>query len=392
VLLGSIVPLPGFDASAPQIVASRIASRIENHNLIKKTETEKELFDNIIRNISDGVLVVNKSGKIIIWNKFLEDVTGIPSSQVIGHFGIDLALKLGVTDLAHGIIEALKNAKRLKNFYFEKKITTITGEQSWFGFTLSHLIETDGQLGDIVVVVRDISREKELLQAKNDFITTTTHELRTPLTSIKGYLSMLLHGDAGQLTQKQAQYFSKAYISTERLVQLVEDLLVALKIEENKIVLDIQACDINKIINESIENLAAKAAAKNMRIEYKSSPNKYLGMIDPIKTKHVFENLIDNAIKYTKKRGIINITLGKNEDKLVIEIKDNGIGIPKKYLSSIFERFSRIQSPLSVEAGGTGLGLFIVKNYIERQKGKIFVESEPGKGSSFIVELPSVIK
>jgi len=367
------------------ILSAIIASAILNSRLLEKTESEKELLNSVIENINEGVLVVDKNKNIIVWNQYLEDITGLSADQVVGKSGIELAKKIGLKNLLSVFIEAVK--KRRKDFYLETKFTTAKDELIWVGIAISRILEK-GADGNTVVIIRNISKEKELINTKNELITTATHELRTPLTATKGYLSMLRAGDAGVLAKKQGDYVEKAYESTERLVSLVEDLLGALRIDENKVNISKEFFNLNRLVRDAIENLKSKSELKNIEFSF-NHKNIISIYADLVKTKHVIENLIDNAIKYTKPHGKVEISITNNDKETTISVSDTGIGIPKQHLESIFDRFVRVPNSLSVKAGGTGLGLYIAKNYVEKQGGKIWIESELHKGSKFIFTLPN---
>ncbi|MFA7254237.1 MAG: ATP-binding protein [Patescibacteria group bacterium] len=369
------------------ILASQLGIALENSRLFAESEKEKDLLDSVVKNIQEGVVVVDLKGRVIVWNKYAEEITGLKSEEANNQSGIKLAKKLGFNDLIGIISEALLNRDRLKDFYLEKRILTVSGQQIWIGINMSFI--GDQGNGNYILTFRNISRDRELLQAKNDLVSTATHELRTPLTAVKGYLSMLRNGDAGEFNKKQEKYLGHAYQSTERLVGLVESLLKTLKIDENKVQLNLQNFDIVKIAADSIENLKHKAKGKNISIHLKSG--KLFAFGDPDNTKHIIENIVDNAIKYTKNNGKIDVTLKNNGDNILVSIKDTGIGIPQGAKERIFDRFIRVNNPLSVKAGGTGLGLHIAKNMVQKQGGKIWLESKLNVGTTFYFTVPASI-
>lgn len=260
----------------------------------------------------------------------------------------------------------------------ERKFTT---EDKIFLKILSTMIASS------IVNSRLLEKEKELAKLKDILISTATHELRTPLTATRGYLSMVLNGDTGVLNNEQTKYLRKSYDSAERLTLLVEDLLSTLRIDENKIVIEKSKFNILKIAKEAIENLSSKAIAKNISLSISKFSNIRIEA-DMIKTKQVIENIVDNAIKYSPNNSKVEIEIKKRKDDLILSVSDNGVGIKTNNPSSIFDRFQRINNKLSVKAGGTGLGLYIAKNYIEKQNGKIWFESEPNKGTRFFFSLP----
>jgi signal transduction histidine kinase len=224
------------------------------------------------------------------------------------------------------------------------------------------------------------------MEAKNEFLSLTTHELRTPLTAIKGYLSMIIQGDAGEITPRQQLFFGKAMDATNRLVGLVEEILSVIRIEENRVTLHWQEFSLTDLISECVQEFRLPAEQKKITINYRSTPLSIWG--DRVKTKQVLANLIENAIKYTRDKGTVDISYTKRRQNACISIRDTGVGIAPKHVATIFDKFVRIDNPLSVKAGGTGLGLYIVKNLVEKQGGRIWVESIPKKGTTFSLLMP----
>lgn len=368
------------DLKLASIVASRIGIKIENTSLISELKNEKDFLNSVIENSNEGILIVNSKGNITVWNRFLEDIFGIKASEIIGKPGFDLAKKIGTLDLYWKVFRSMQ-----KNYYFEKEITAVSGERVLLGTNIFFIGAGNDQ--SAVIIARDITKERNLLEAKNELISTATHELRTPLTAVKGYLSMAQNPNAGILSDKQRKYLGKASESTERLVGLIEDLLGALRIDENRVILEKQAFSVDLIIKEAVANLSSKAQAKDIRIFNKLACNSFV-FADPVKSKQIIENLLDNAIKYTRDHGKIIIKTEKHLHDIKISIKDTGVGINKADMAKVFERFSRVNNPLSVEAGGTGLGLYIAKNLVERQGGRIWLSSEINRGTTFNFTLP----
>jgi two-component system sensor histidine kinase VicK len=160
-----------------------------------------------------------------------------------------------------------------------------------------------------------------------------------------------------------------------------------LKIEENKVSLDVADFNLGEVITESIRNLKGKAKSKRIRIDFQCQSLFARG--DKTKSKHIIENLLDNAIKYTKNNGLITIDIKSQSHYILVSVKDNGVGIPEKYLPSVFDKFTRVKNSLSIKAGGTGLGLYIAKNLVEKQGGKIWLESTQKTGTTFYFTIPA---
>lgn len=372
------------DAKWHGIIAERLASRIETTRLISKLEKDRQQIEKIIDNSGDGIIVKNASdSKPIVWNKAMAQITGFKTSAQCRKVN---------THIAQFVSDAQNEAAKsnLDRVYKELQYKNSDGEDQWLGVNLS-LIRTGGNIDYVISNVRDISKDKKLEDRNKEFIYTTTHELRTPITAIKGYLSMILSGDTGKISPQQRKYFSRAYQSTENLVSLVEDLLKTAKIEEDKLMIVKEPFRLGKVAEEVAIDFSAKAKNKGIQFEAKPITGNVLVVGDMDKTKQALSNLVDNAIKYTTK-GSVNIKIKKEKGfgKLVVE--DTGVGIPKKEQEAVFTKFYRVPNAESVRAGGTGLGLFIVKNLVEKQGGEMQIESRLGKGTSISILLPLVSK
>ncbi len=236
-------------------------------------------------------------------------------------------------------------------------------------------------------------------KTKSEFISIASHQLRTPLTAIKGFISLLLEGTYGQVADAQRPALEKVYISNERLVQLVEDLLNISRIEAGRMEFDFQEARIEDLADEAVKTLELSAKAKGLYLEWKK-PDKPTAKIkiDVTKIKEVISNMVDNAIKYTQKGGVTaRIEQGSFYDhnarsqKTVVRmiVSDTGIGMDKEELEIIFNKFERGKEISHYHTDGTGLGMYIGKKIIEAHRGRIWAESEgKGKGSKFILELP----
>ncbi|MFA6131698.1 MAG: PAS domain S-box protein [Patescibacteria group bacterium] len=240
-----------------------------------------------------------------------------------------------------------------------------------------------------MAVIRDISKAKELDKLKTDFISTASHQLRTPLTGIKWFTELLLNKKAGALTEKQTDFLQQVHLSNERMVKLVDDLLSVAHIDSSeKFRIVNKKEDLMKIIREGIVNLEGMAESKKIKIiEEEGCPPHLIVSIDREKISQVFQNIVSNAIKYSPEKSIIKVDCELKEKEVVFSCSDHGVGIPKHQQNKVFQRFFRADNIMGTETG-TGLGLYIAKNIVERHKGKIWFKSIEGKGTTFYVLLP----
>lgn len=262
--------------------------------------------------------------------------------------------------------------------------------------------QTEGVLTKInLVSVLEEQRKRllELDKLKDEFLNIAAHELRTPMTAIKGYIDMVLQGDAGKINTKVKEFLAEAYVGNERLVHLVNDMLDVSRIEGGRIELNVTKVDLQRLAKEVCDGLKPLAKEKGLRLEYlqptsyhlppKKLPPKKLPPIkaDLEKTIQILNNLIGNAIKFTEK-GKVTVDHKVKDHFVETRVIDTGPGIPKDFLPRLFQKFSRLHRDVSAGVSGTGLGLYVSKMLIEAMGGKIWVESEEGKGSTFSFSLP----
>lgn len=231
--------------------------------------------------------------------------------------------------------------------------------------------------------LKEIERLKELERYRKDFVGNVSHELKTPIFNIQGYVLTLLEG--GMEDPKiNHLYLSRTEKSIDRMVSIVEDLESITKLESGELKLNIIKLDIVKIVEEVIEMHQLKAAERKISVQIIDKPDKAVFIkADKKRILEVLTNLTINAIKYGRKKGIVNISFHDMEDNIIVEVSDNGIGIEKKDLPRVFERFFRVDKSRSREQGGTGLGLSIVKHIIEAHNQSINVRSIIDKGTTF---------
>ncbi len=225
-------------------------------------------------------------------------------------------------------------------------------------------------------------------KAKDEFISVASHQLRTPATGVKQYVGMVLQGYAGDISDNQREMLSKAYESNERQLQIVSNLLRVAQVDAGKVRLRKSDVDMEQLINDIITEQHAKFKRRQQRVMFDKPEQKILLFIDKATFRMVLENIIDNASKYSLKGKNINISLSVMEDIVQIEIKDQGVGIKKGDQDRLFEKFLRIDNPLSTLVGGTGLGLYWAKKIVDLHDGSIEVKSQEGKGTTFIITLP----
>lgn len=223
---------------------------------------------------------------------------------------------------------------------------------------------------------------------KEDFISTATHQLRSPLVGMKWTLDMILQGEVGKITGEQKKWLRGAYKSNERVIEMVDDMLNAMRVDSGVVRFLRTKIRLNVLIESLVDELKAVAQEKNIAITLDIDTDIKPVMGDEEKLRVAFQNLVHNAIKYTPKKGNVNISITEEKGKVKMSIEDNGIGIPEAERKDVFRRFFRGSNAMLSDEAGTGLGLYITKNVIERHGGRIWFDTELKKGTTFYIILP----
>lgn len=230
-------------------------------------------------------------------------------------------------------------------------------------------------------------RLRNLDQLKTEFVSIASHQMRSPLTAITGYSSLIMEGSFGPISGKVREAVGKIFRSGKQMSVAVDDFLNVTRIEQGRMKYNFQTFDLTPFVVTMIEDMKLAAQEKHLDLQCKVEQKSLIVNADQGKLKQVLTNLIDNAIKYTQK-GMITVTLRKEDDKAIVSVADSGIGIPESDLADLFTKFSRASNANSANVQGTGLGLYIAMQLISAHKGRIWVDTKEGKGSTFSFELP----
>lgn len=229
---------------------------------------------------------------------------------------------------------------------------------------------------------------KALDETKDEFISMASHQLRTPLTSVKGYVSMVLEGDAGAINDMQRKLLDQAFISAQRMVFLIADLLNVSRLKTGKFVIEKRATNLADLVEDEVSQLRGTAEARNLKLFYDKPAKLPLLMLDETKIRQVVMNFIDNAIYYTAPGGEIHVILADTGETVELSVQDTGMGVPKHDQHRLFTKFYRANNAKKARPDGTGLGLFMAKRVIVEQGGAIIFKSQEGKGSTFGFTFP----
>ncbi|MCA9898184.1 MAG: GAF domain-containing protein [Anaerolineales bacterium] len=363
-------------------------------SMLRTEIIQKANLEAILESIADGVIVADSQNKVDIANLPACNILGIPRNQLLGksinellglygHFG---------ESWLHTINDWAHNADRIEQWTFLADQLEI--EDKFISVHLSPVL-SDNQFYGTVSIFRDITKEVEVDKLKSEFVSTVSHELRTPMTSIKGYADLMLMGAAGEMTEPQIRYLEVIKNNADRLHMLVNDLLDISRIETGKTGLDLRPLDIPQIIEQVVEghlNGRIQHEGRTIQVTTELAPSLPLVNADHARITQILTNLVDNALNYTPDNGRITINARATHSYVHISVKDSGIGIAKENQDKIFDRFYRADDSDVQRVPGTGLGLAIVRSLIEMHGGRLKVESELGKGSTFTFNIPVVIE
>lgn len=344
----------------------------------RKAKAERDKTLSIIANLADGLMTI-ESNVVTLINPVAKDFFSTTDKEVLGK-SID---QLVAHPTMRFLFEVLENEKPP---FLRKELS--------MGASLKLEVSAilfGEEKNNIVIILHDITRENFIERMKTEFVSIAAHQLRTPLSAVKWILKMFLDGDMGHITEIQTQFLQKTYDSNERMINLVNDLLNVTKIEERRFLQKIQKHYLADILLEAVGTLKELAEKKGLFFGF-TLPSKKLPKINADKEKIILaiHNIIENAVFYTK-FGKINILTDylSPQNEFMVRVQDTGIGIPENQKVRIFSRFFRGSNALKTETEGTGLGLFIAKNIIEAHNGKIWFDSEEGKGTTFYFTIPA---
>lgn len=356
----------------------------------------------VINAIADGVMALDSQGVIQLINPAAQRLIGWGKQDALS-LNYKSVLKLidkEDNELAPSIdpvVQALSNNQQVKSEDFT--LLTNSGKK----LLISIVVSPVGQPGSgVIVVFGDITSEKAEERQQAEFISTASHEMRTPVASIEGYLGLALNPATAQIDAKARDFITKAHESAQHLGHLFQDLLDVTKADDKRLSNNPKAVDIAAFTHDIVQGLTPKAHEKGLRVLYKPQPDDeedkggerrinpaYFANVDNDHLREIIANLVENAIKYTPAGDVVVDVTGDN-DHIVVSIADSGIGIPKEDQAHLFQKFYRVDNSATREIGGTGLGLYLCRKLAEAMGGRIWLESELQKGSTFYLEIPRI--
>jgi len=385
-----------------------------NKKLVTSLHDEKIKSDIILSSIEDGVVFVDEQGTIQLFNPGAAAITGWGQEEAQGLdwksvFNFINSKGEPIDAAETPFARALQTGQTIRdnsaNLNSKSNLTIATS------FSVSPII-SDAEVSGLVGIFRDVSKERQEESQRAEFISTASHEMRTPVAAIEGYLSLALNEKVATIDARAKDFLQKAHASTKHLGELFQDLLTSAKAEDGRLTNHPEVVEMGEFMEQLTNDLHFAAQKKNLAVDFMignnsiidastmdaSSPVKfgggervvrplYYALIDPDRMREVVTNLFDNACKYSD-QGKISLGLTGNDSVVQLYIRDTGHGIPPEDIAHLFQKFYRVDNSATRTIGGTGLGLFICRKIVELYHGRIWVESELGKGSTFYINLP----
>jgi len=366
-----------------RVVDAQVAEMIID--VSQRAERLKMQLESIMKSMSEGVVTVNDDYEVVVANRSAHQLLEVDDIQV-GRPLWESVSHEGLVFLHHEMVSGKGIISREVDYSFAGKPKTLR-------FKIATVKNSTDSLSGRVMLIGDITKEKEVDRMKSEFISATSHELRTPLAAIKESVMLVLDGTTGQINGEQNRFLTIAKKNIDRLTQLINDLLDISKIETGKMELKIVKCDLSELVDRIFSSMEILAREHNIILKKRMSKDLPMINCDENRVAQILINLIGNGIKFTPKDGQIEVKasrlrLASEGDFVEISVSDTGQGIKKVNMGRLFTRFDQLDSSLTRRPGGTGLGLAICKELVEMHGGKIWVESKVGQGSSFNFTLP----
>jgi PAS domain S-box-containing protein len=374
------------------------------HVLAADLRDEKLKSELILKAIEDGVMLLDDQKTIQAFNPAAGVMTGWDPKEAMG-LNYKIVLELIDNKGVKYDVEAdpFEKAYSSKTTVRDQKANLNTRAKTIVSLdiTVSPLFDSANNVRGAVAVFRDVSEERKEGQQRAEFVSTASHEMRTPVAAIEGYLALALNDKVSTIDSKARNFLEKAHESTQHLGQLFQDLLTSAKAEDGRLTNHPSVVEVSAFLESLTDGLKFAAQKKTLAVEFVlGAPNSvidasggnvlkplYYVHVDPDRLREVITNIFDNAVKYTD-TGKITIGLTGDTNVVQLRVSDTGHGIPTQDVPHLFEKFYRVDNSNTRTVGGTGLGLFICRKIIELYNGRIWVESEADKGSTFYINLP----
>ena len=364
------------EAEALLALAATAAAARVNAELYQGVSHEQQRGEAILANVADGIVAVDRDGKVVLWNPAAERVTGVSQSEALGQTPTEaLGRALDAAGEAPGGSRMLAIRRG--------------AEEVWLSLSEAVMTDPAGAVAGRIYAFRDISAERSVEQMKSDFVSTVSHELRTPLTSIYGFAETLLRQDVLFGDEERSTFLRYIASESERLTSIVDRLLSVAQLDTGAMAVQLAETDIGAVVSEAVRSAEGADGQNGHRFVVDLADEPLAAEADGEKLSQVLAHLLDNAVRYSPAGGTVTVAARRREDAVEVSVEDEGVGIPHAEQERIFRKFYRgdATSAGAVGAGAAGLGLFLAEGLVTAMGGRIRVDSGEGRGSTFVLEL-----
>jgi signal transduction histidine kinase len=357
------------------LAATATAARV-NADLYQDVSHEQQRGQAILANVADGIVAVDRDGKVVLWNPAAERVTGVSQAEALGQTPTEaLGRPLDAAGGSPGGSRLLPIRRG--------------AEEVWLSVSEAVMTDPAGAVAGRIYAFRDISAERSVEQMKSDFVSTVSHELRTPLTSIYGFAETLLRQDVLFGEEERSTFLRYIASESERLTSIVDRLLSVAQLDTGAMAVQLAETDVGAVVSEAVRSAEGADGQNGHRFVVDLADEPLAAEADREKLGQVLAHLLDNAVRYSPAGGTVTVAARRGEDTVEVSVEDEGVGIPHAEQERIFRKFYRGDAASSgaVGAGAAGLGLFLAEGLVTAMGGRIRVDSGEGKGSTFVLEL-----
>ena len=363
------------EVEALAALAGNVSAFLSNAELYQRVVLERERSLAILGNVADGIVAVDREGCVVLWNAAAEEITDVPAAEAMGRTPADVLERSLEADETSADGRGLIQIRRGE-------------EEVWLSVSEAVMRDPAGAVAGRIYAFRDVSSDRLVEQLKSGFVSTVSHELRAPLTSIYGFAETLLREDVAFGDEERRTFLG--YIATEaqRLTGIVDALLSVARLESGDLQVQFAPTDLREVVSDVVEN-AERELANGRRFVLEIPEEPLDASADRDKVRQVLANLIDNAIKFSPQGGTVTVAARRTHDAVQVRVVDEGSGVPQSEQERIFRKFYRAEK--TPVPGGTGLGLFIARGLASAMGGRVWVDSDLGRGGCFVFELPVAV-
>jgi PAS domain S-box-containing protein len=355
-------------------LAGNASAFLANAELYQRVVLERERSVAILGNVADGIVAVDRDGNVVLWNKAAEEITGVPTSEALGRAPSEVLQRSldpdATSDEGGGLIQIPRGSEAI-----------------WLSVTEAVMRDPAGAVAGRIYAFRNVSSDRLIEELKSGFVSTVSHELRAPLTSIYGFAETLLREDVSFADEERRTFLSYIASEAQRLTGIVDALLSVARLEAGDLQVHLAPTDLRDVVTDVVSS-AQREVVNGRRFVIDVPEEPLDASADREKVRQVLANLVDNAVKFSPEGATVTVAARRTDDAVQVRIADEGAGVPAGEQERIFRKFYRADAA-GPAAGGTGLGLFIARGLASAMGGRLWIDSETGRGASFVFELPT---